>query len=158
MHQTIKKVTEDIDPKLEYNTAISSLMELVNEIYSTIEKNNDADKPVIREAIKTVIMLISPFTPHIAEEMWSKIAEGSGESILKQKWPTYNTAALVADEVELVLQISGKVKSRIVVSTKASEEEIKKIALEDDKIKQALGGKPPKKVIVIPRRLVNIVP
>ena len=158
MHQTIKKVTKDIDPKLEYNTAISSLMELVNEIYSTIEKKNEADKPVIREAIKTVIMLISPFTPHIAEEMWEKITEQSGESILNQKWPSYNPSALVADEVEIVIQISGKVKSRIVLSTKASEEEIKKIALEDDKIKQALEGKTPKKVIVIPRRLVNIVP
>lgn len=157
MHQTIKKVTEDIDPKLEFNTAISAIMELVNEIYEvTSDKEQATSNPVVREAVKTVVILLSPMAPHISEEMWEKL--GEKPSIFNHPWPKYDPAALVAQEIELVVQVSGKIKSRIIVATNATEEDIKKKALEDDKIKPLLSGKPPRKVIVVPGRLVNIVP
>jgi leucyl-tRNA synthetase len=168
MHQTIKRVTEDIDPKLEFNTAISAIMELVNEIYEVIgDKKEETGNPVVREAVKTAVILLAPMIPHIAEEMWEKMAEQNGvptnvggekPSIFNHPWPKYDPAALVAQEVELVVQVSGKLKSRIIVATNATEEDIKKKALEDDKIKQILSGNPPRKIIVVPGRLVNIVP
>ncbi|MBI4833530.1 MAG: leucine--tRNA ligase [Planctomycetes bacterium] len=158
LHQTIKRVTEDIDPKLEFNTAISAIMELVNELYAQIPNPNSPipNHGVIKEAIKTVVVLLAPFVPHLSEEMWQKLGEKN--SIFTQPWPLYDADMLVAEKIELVIQVNGKVKSKIIVSTNAAEDEIKTKALEDDKIKELLDGKTPRKMIIVPKRLVNIVP
>ncbi|MCK5578832.1 MAG: leucine--tRNA ligase [Planctomycetes bacterium] len=164
MHQTIKKVTADIDPVLHYNTAISAIMELVNEIHkvlslktsvSSVEPSQVSSKPVIGEAIRTVVLLLAPMVPHLAEELWEKL--GNNDTIFKQLWPSYDKNAIQADEIELPVQVNGRLRSRITVPATADEETIKQKALADEKIKSALGGKPPRKMIVVPKRLVNIV-
>lgn len=155
MHETIKRVTEDIDPKLEFNTAISAIMELVNTIYEVRNEKLEVGNRIINEAVRTVVILLAPFVPHIAEEMWEKL--GEKPSVFNQKWPAYDPKALVTEEIELAVQVNGKLRGKIIVATNASEDEIRKIALADDKIKLLLSGKPPRKVIIVPRRLVNIV-
>ena len=161
---TIKKVTADIDPVLHYNTAISAIMELVNEIHkvlslktsvSSVEPSQVSSKPVIGEAIRTVVLLLAPMVPHLAEELWEKL--GNNDTIFKQLWPSYDKNAIQADEIELPVQVNGRLRSRITVPAMADEETIKQKALADEKIKSALGGKPPRKMIVVPKRLVNIV-
>jgi leucyl-tRNA synthetase len=158
MHQTIKKVTEDIDPKLEFNTAISAIMELVNEIYQLTAKNEQLiSSGEIHEAVKTTVLLLAPFIPHLSEEMWEKL--NGKPSIFNHPWPKYDPAFLVAEEIELVIQVNGKIKSKMIIPAEGiTEDEIKTKALKDDKIKELLGGKTPRKVIIVPKRLVNIVP
>jgi len=156
MHQTIKRVTEDIDPKLEFNTAISAIMELVNEIQQvTSYKLQVTGNTVVKEAIRTVVLLLAPFIPHTAEEMWERL--GEKPSIFNQPWPAYDPKALVAEETELVVQINGKVRGRITVETNTPEEVIKQKVLADEKIQSILAGKPPRKIIIVPGRLVNLV-
>ncbi|MEW6026845.1 MAG: leucine--tRNA ligase [Planctomycetota bacterium] len=161
-HRTIKQVTEDIEA-LHYNTALSALMELVNHIYEiktllkhpTRAADYAAFKGIIRKTAERVVLLLSPLAPHLCEEMWQML--GNKESVLKAPWPQYNPSALKLKQVELAVQINGKVRSRITVPTDSAEEDVKKVALADEKVKEMLKGAAPKKVIVIPGRLVNIV-
>ncbi len=156
IHQTIKRVTEDIDPKLQFNTAISAIMELVNEIQNTrgklTEPHNDS---VVNEAVRMVVFLLAPFVPHVAEELWEKL--GGKASIFTQPWPKYNAKAIVDEKIELVIQVNGRVRSRIIVDASTSESDIKERALSDPKIQTLLAGKQPKKVILVKGRLINIV-
>ena len=145
-HQTIKKVTNDIEKGFHFNTAISSVMELVNEIYSC---NEDT-----KEAIKTVVVLLSPFVPHIAEELWEKL--GNRSSVLKEKWPSYDETLLVQDVVTIPVQINGRLRSKVSVPAGIAENALKEKILEDDKIKKYIGNAVPK-YIIIPNKLVNIV-
>ncbi|MBI5778518.1 MAG: leucine--tRNA ligase [Planctomycetes bacterium] len=162
VHRTIKQVTEDIEA-LHYNTALSAIMELVNHLYEvkallkhpTRAADYAAFKGLLRKAVESVVMLLSPLAPHLAEEMWSVLGKKTG--ILAEPWPQYNPAALKLKQVELAIQINGKVRARITVATDSAEDEIKKVALADPKVKEILQGQEPKKVIVIPGRLVNIV-
>jgi leucyl-tRNA synthetase len=155
-HFTIKKVTEDIE-NFKFNTAIASIMELVNEIYShlnnkTIEQYGNM---TIREAIKTVIVLLFPFTPHIAEEMWQRL--GNNQSILKSRWPSYDEAYLKQEKITFVIQVNGKLRSKIEVPAQISEERLKRLILADGKIKAWIGEKGIRRFIVVPNKLVNIV-
>lgn len=152
VHQTIKKVTEDIDKRYQFNTAISAIMELVNAISAYPE---GADRGTLAEAIEKTIVLLAPFAPHIAEELWHRI--GHADSVHAQPWPTWDEAALVADEVEIVVQVNGKVRDRVVVPANASREEIEAAVLAQEKVKAHLAGKTVKKVIVVPGKLVNLV-
>ncbi|HEY4602243.1 MAG TPA: leucine--tRNA ligase [Cerasibacillus sp.] len=145
-HQTVKKVTEDYE-NLHFNTAISQMMVFINEGY----KQDEISKAYVEGFIK----LISPITPHLAEEIWDKL--GYKESIAYAQWPTYNEAKLVDNEVEVVLQVMGKVRAKIHVSKDISKEELEKIALENETIKDWIEGKTVRKVIVVPGKLVNIV-
>jgi leucyl-tRNA synthetase len=162
IHQAIKQVTEDIEA-LHYNTALSAIMELVNHIYEvkallkhpTRSPNYAAFKGLLRKAAETVVMLLSPMAPHLAEELWQGL--GKKNSILLEKWTHYKPEALKLKQIELAIQINGKVRARIVIASNLPEEEIKKAALADAKVQEILKGSPPKKVIVIPGRLVNIV-
>ncbi|MEA1962454.1 MAG: leucine--tRNA ligase [Bacillota bacterium] len=153
-HATIKKVTEDLNGRFNFNTAISATMELTNAMnaYREVEEQ---DLCVLKEAVDTLLILLNPFAPHITEELW-KIC-GNDESLYKLPWPTYDEAALVQDKVEIVLQISGKVRDRMVVPTNTTRENLEKMALENDKIKELTSGKQIIKVIVVPGKLVNIV-
>jgi len=153
-HQTIKKITEDIERGFHFNTAISAIMELVNEIYASFEKDT-ISKKTKEKAIKTVILLLGPFVPHIAEELWQKL--GGKESLLKEKWPEFDKSLIVEDVVTIPVQINGKLRSKIEVPLGVNEEELKKKILSDKKIKGYLDKRTPKRWVVIPKKLVNIV-
>jgi leucyl-tRNA synthetase len=144
-HRTIKKVTEDIE-SFKFNTAIASIMELTNAIYQF-----GADKQVFMN----LVILLSPFVPHFAEELWYNL--GNKESILKKEWPKYNTDFLIEETVTVVIQVNGKLRSRIEVPAGISEEKLKELALADEKLKPWIQNKPIKNFILIPQKLVNIV-
>lgn len=154
LNTTIKKVTEDVSERFSFNTAISSIMELVNELYRYKELE-DANQAFIKKAIETVVTILSPFTPHICEEMWQQL--GHAETLNHVKWPEYDEKALVKDTVEIVVQINGKVKEKLMISNNLSREDMQNVALEDDKVKALIEGKNVVKVIAVPNKLVNIV-
>jgi len=153
-HQTIKNITEDMEKGFHFNTAISSIMELVNETYLNLDKN-DISRHAIDEAVKTVVMLLSPFVPHIAEELWQKI--GGKDSILKEPWPSFDEKLILEDVITVPVQINGKLRSKIEVPSGASEEILKEKALADNRIKSHLENLAVKRWIVIPDKLINIV-
>ncbi|MBU1487767.1 class I tRNA ligase family protein, partial [bacterium] len=148
--RTIKKVSEDIEDRFQFNTALAAIMELVNKTY---ELTNAGTVP--RTVIETVILLLSPFAPHLCEELWQEI--GEEPSILDQPWPDYDRKVLIAEKVLIVIQVNGKLRSRITVDASLSEEEIKEKALGDGQISPWLKDKEVKKVICVPGRLINIV-
>jgi leucyl-tRNA synthetase len=146
VHKTIKKVSEDIEA-MRFNTAISALMILVNEM----EKQENVDA----KNYELVVKLLSPFAPFIAEEIWDKL--GHAESIFKEIWPEYDPELIKDEEVELVIQVNGKVRDKIKVSADLNEEEAKNIALSSDKIKAHIENKEIKKIIFVKGKLVSIV-
>ena len=151
---TINKVREDVGGRFMFNTAISSAMELVNEMYKYKDGAN-VNEPLLKKAMKELIVILCPFVPHIAEEMWQHIG---GEGLCSdQSWPECDEKALVLDEVEIVIQINGKLKDKFVVSKDITKEELEKAALESDKVKELTEGKTIVKVIAVPGRLVNLV-
>ena len=154
IHATLKKVTEDLNEKFGFNTAISALMELINEMYKykELDSRNEA---VIKEGIETIVTILAPFAPHIGEELWAMI--GKEGSIFDISWPNYDETALVKDEVEIVVQINGKVRGKLSVAANISREEMEKVAMEDEKIKALVEGKTIIKVVAVPKKLVNIV-
>ena len=154
LNTTIKKVTEDVSDRFSFNTAISSIMELVNELYRYKELE-EADPAFVKKAIETVVTILSPFTPHICEEMWQQL--GHEESLVNVAWPSYDEAALVKDTVEIVVQLNGKVKEKLVIANNLSREDMQSTALENDKVKALIEGKNVVKVIAVPNKLVNIV-
>ena len=145
-NQTVKKVTEDYEA-LHFNTGISQLMIFVNDAYKA--------KSLAKEQVEGFIQLIAPIAPHMAEEVWSLL--GHEESISYASWPTFDESKLVENTVEIVLQVNGKVRQHSVVSKDATKDELEKLALNDDKIKEELEGKTIRKVIAVPGKLVNIV-
>lgn len=154
IHATIKKVTEDIEERFNFNTAISAIMELTNQLNSYREVK-DKNKALLKLAIEKLLILLSPFSPHICEELWQSI--GNQDSIYLQSWPEYDPEALILDEVEIVVQISGKVKERLKVSANASKDEMTQLALNSPKIMELTNGKNIVKIIVVPNKLINIV-
>ena len=151
---SIKKVSEDVGGRFNFNTAISSVMELVNEMYKYKERD-DVNPGLLGKAAKDLILMLSPFVPHICEEMWEHM--GQKQSVTTMRWPEYDEGALVRDSVEIVVQINGKVKEKLVVAADADRQELEKIALENDRIKHLLDGKTVVKVVAVPGRLINIV-
>lgn len=156
-HATIKKVTEDIEESFSFNTAIAALMELVNELFDYNEKKppEKRNPEIIREASENLILLLAPFVPHLAEELWEKI--GQSGSVHKQKWPAYNPDLIKKEEVEIAVQVSGKLRQRLTVPANLSAEKVKQMALEDSRIQKFIENKEIVKVIYVPQKLVNIV-
>jgi leucyl-tRNA synthetase len=155
-HTTIKKVTSDIEERFHFNTAISAIMELVNTIYQfDIAAAEGVALSVIKEAIEAVIVLLAPMAPHISEELWEHL--GKQESIFTAPWPVHNPSAIVENEVVIVVQVNGKLRNRISVPVDATREETKERVLTDEATKKWTEGKEIKKVIVVPKKLVNIV-
>ena len=146
MHKTIKKVTDDYN-RMKFNTAIAALMALINDV-TKVGKINKAE-------FKTLITLLNPVAPHITEELWQ--ISGFDGVLSATSWPVYDEAKTVDDEIEIVAQINGKVKCKLLVGADEAEESIKEKALAEEKIAEAIAGKTVVKVIVIPKRLVNIV-
>lgn len=145
-HQTVKKVTEDYE-KLRFNTAISQMMVFVNEAYKQDE--------LPREYMEGFVQLLNPVCPHITEELWEML--GHKETIAYTPWPTYDESKLVDDEIEIVVQINGKIRDRILVPADCDKEELEQRAMASEKVQEQLAGKTIRKVIVVPKRLVNIV-
>lgn len=154
IHLTIKKVTADVGTRFNFNTGISSVMELVNALYLYKEKPG-ADLSAFKEGVETVLLLLSPFAPHITEEIWHEL--GHEESIHSQAWPECDEKALIEDEVTVVLQINGKVRDRMQVPAAISAEDLEIIVKDSSKVAQLTEGKAIVKIITVPGKLVNIV-
>jgi leucyl-tRNA synthetase len=146
LHATIKKVTEDIE-SLSFNTAISQMMIFVNAFTNA--------ETIPTSAMRIFLLLLNPFAPHISSELWEKL-KSSGD-ITAQAWPSYDAKFLVEDEVEIVIQINGKVRDRMMMSMSATEDEMKAAVLANPKIMQLIAGKSISKVVVVPKKLVNVV-
>jgi leucyl-tRNA synthetase len=147
VHKTIKEVTQDLE-SFKFNTAIASITELVNEIYQHL----DAD---IDEAFKTVVLLLSPLAPHFCEELWQRL--GNSESIFKAPWPEYDPKWLIEDRITIVVQVNGKLRSKVEVAPDIAEGALKELILSDEKLIPWIKGKPIKSFILVPKKLVNIV-
>lgn len=155
LHGTIKKVTEDIGDRFNFNTAISSIMELVNAMYTIKDQNVSLNPGLVRETVSSLLCLLAPFAPHITEELWSEtIGQGS---VHKQLWPVFDEKAIELEEVEIVVQMNGKVKEKIVVSATLNAKELEEKVLGEEKVQALLSGKEVIKVIAVPGKLVNIV-
>lgn len=155
LHVTIKRVTEDIGQRFNFNTAISAIMELVNAMYAIKDQGVTINSGLAREVVGSLLKMLAPFAPHITEELWQEtIAEGS---VHKQFWPTFDAAAMEVEEVEVVLQINGKVRDKVVVPAGLTPKELEKTALEQEKVRELIAGKEIVKVISVPQKLVNIV-
>ena len=154
LNAAIKKVSEDVGGKFSFNTAISSIMELVNEMYKYKEGDN-VNVGLLGKAVKDLILILSPFTPHICEEMWAHI--GRTESVTNMSWPEFDPSALIKDEVEIVVQINGKLKDKLSVPNNMDKAELEEMTMNSEKVQALLEGKTVVKVIVVPNKLLNIV-
>jgi leucyl-tRNA synthetase len=151
LHATIKKVSGDIET-LSFNTAIAQMMIFVNAFTNA--------ETIPLSAMQTFLVLLNPFAPHLSSELWEKLGKefgGARGDITEQQWPEYDERLLVEDEVEIVVQVNGKVRDRVRLSISATEEEVKTAALANSKVQQLVGDKPIRKVVVVPKKLVNIV-
>ena len=155
LNEVVKNVTNDISTRFNFNTALSFIMELVNVMYKYIKAAPTVNKALLNKSVEDVILMLAPFGPHFTEELWKMI--GKNSSVHAQKWPEYNESALVKDNIELVIQINGKVRDKIIVESTATKDELEKIAMNTEKIKSFINGKNVVKIIVIPKKLVNIV-
>jgi leucyl-tRNA synthetase len=160
IHETIRKVTHDIEHDFHFNTAISAVMELVNALHEFERASLDGmpreeRSALLREAVEATVLLLGPVSPHITEEMWAAL--GHTQSLFKQRWPEPDPAALARDEVEIVVQVDGRVRSRLTALVGAQEADVREQALADDKVRPWLDGRRIAKVVVVPGRLVNIV-
>jgi len=154
MHSTIKEVTSDLEGNFQFNTAISRIMELVNQFYKSLEEGG-ITKKVFREVLETVFLLLAPFTPHISEEVNSFL--GHTDSIFRREWPKFDESYLKEEEIEIAVLINGRVRSHLNINVNWDEERIKKEAVCLKKIKDALSNTTPKKIIYVDKRIVNIV-
>jgi leucyl-tRNA synthetase len=155
LHKTIKKVTEDLDGRFNFNTAISGIMELVNSMYQHVDKNQSVNAMLANELVKNLILLLAPFTPHITEELWHQV--GFDGSVHAQNWPSYEESALEVDEVEIAVQVNGKVRDKLTIPVSIDKKVLEDQALALDRVKEFTDGKSIVKVIIIPGKLVNIV-
>jgi len=157
IHETIQRVTDDIEREFHFNTAIAAIMELVNALLA-FDTAGDGATPeraaLVREAVETTLHLLGPFCPHVTEELWSQL--GHRESLFKQRWPVADPAALQKTAVTVVVQVDGKVRGRLVVDVDAAEDRVRQLALGDDKVRPWVEQRRVEKVVVVPNRLVNI--
>ncbi len=156
VHQTIEKVTRDVEERIQLNTAVAALMELKNEIHR-LEPDvaAGAGLPALCEALETLVLLLHPFTPHVCEEMWLRLGHAAGLS--QASWPVCDASVARAEEVEIAVQVNGKVRSRIVVARNATEDTIRGQALAEARVLEHLQGKEIVKCVVVPGRLVSVV-
>ena len=155
LHRAIKKVTEDLDGKFNFNTAISTVMELVNAMYQFKDSHESVQSDLAKELVEKLTLLLAPFVPHITEEIWHEC--GFEGSVHAASWPTYEESALVVDEVEVAVQVNGKVRDKLTVSVSLSKEELEAAAKALPRVQEFTEGKTVVKVIVVPTKLINIV-
>ena len=153
MNTSIKKVTEDAGGRFNFNTAIASIMELVNEMYKY--KNGDINLPLFNKAIETLLTLLNPFCPHITEELWSQL--GHEDRLYNRAWPECDESALVKDEIQIILQINGKLKDKLMLPNNSEKEVVEGAARASDRFKEATEGREVVKVIYVPNKIINFV-
>jgi leucyl-tRNA synthetase len=170
-HDTIRRVSEDLDPRVHLNTAVSALMELVNDLYAYCERvrsgpfASDPSAPasgagpaslaVVREALEALVLMLSPFTPHLSEELWEAL--GHGEGVEAAGWPVFDAEVARAETLVLPVQVNGKVRARLTVSVDSGEDDLRRLALEQPQVRAHTAGKTVARVVVVPGRLVSIV-
>ena len=153
LHSTIAKVTDDYDRRQQFNTAIAAVMELLNQ-YDKTDTSGEHGQAVAREVLEAVVLLLSPIMPHICETLWGELAGGN---LWQQSWPAVDNAALVQTEIEIRVQVNGKLRDKIQIAADADEAAVKAAALATAGAQKFMEGKEPKKIVVVPKRLVNIV-
>ena len=156
VHASIKKVTEDFE-RFSFNTAISSVMELTNTLYQYKDsvKPENYDHALIGEALRSAVVLLSPIVPHVTQEMWEML--GKSENLFHTSWPKYDEKALVVSEVEVVVQINGKIRDKIMIAADLTPQQMQELAKENEKVKELTAGKQIVKIIAVPKKLINIV-
>ncbi len=162
-HRTIKKCTEAFGDQtgqgdLKFNTGIAALMELVNALYP-LEPKRGADQAAVREALVAIATLLAPFAPHVAEELWHEVEGPAARDRLlaDEPWPTFDPALIVADTVTIAVQVNGKLRGEVQASATASEAEVRALAEAESRVKAHLAGKTIRKVVFVPKRLMNFV-
>jgi leucyl-tRNA synthetase len=157
-HRTIKKVTDGFDGDLKFNTGIAALMELVNELYG-LEPAGEPDRAAVREALVALATLLAPFAPHAAEELWHAVlgAAAEGKLLADQPWPSFDPALVAADTVTIAVQVNGKLRGEVRAAASAGEAEVRALAEGEERVKGYLAGKTVRKVVFVPKRLVNFV-
>jgi leucyl-tRNA synthetase len=157
LHQTIRRVSNDFQGRWHFNTCIAAIMELVNEIYSAEDARAAGGIPdsLIADVQRNIALLLAPMAPYLAHELWEMTGETS--NLLKASWPKYDPALAAEDEIEIPVQVNGKLRGLVVVPANATDDQVKQTALADEKVKSALAGKQVVKVIVVPNKLVNVV-
>lgn len=157
LHQTIRRVSDDFGGRWHFNTSIAAIMELVNELYGAEERaKGELPLALLADVQKKLVLLLAPFAPYLAHELWAMLGEDA-DTLLRHAWPKYDSALAKEDEIEIVVQINGKVRTRLVVAADADETTVREAALNEEKIKTAMEGKQIVKVIVVLGKLVNIV-
>jgi leucyl-tRNA synthetase len=154
LHRTIEKVGDDYGRRMQFNTAVAAVRELLN-LYGDMKDRGPAARAVAQEVLENAVLLLYPVVPHITTALWKELRPGT--RLIEQPWPAVDAAALVQDSVELVIQVNGKLRSHIRVAATASRETIEAAALEDETVQKFVNGQTPKKVVVVPGRLVNVV-
>jgi len=154
VHDTIAKVSDDIGRRYTFNTAIAAVMELLNAV-AKYELRDAQDRSLIHEAIESSVLILSPIVPHICHVLWQEL--GNKTAIADESWPTADAQARIAESVEIVVQVNGKLRARLTVAAGASEQALQDAALQDVKVKRFVDGREIRKVIVVPGKLVNVV-
>jgi leucyl-tRNA synthetase len=155
LHQTIKRVSDDFQGRWHFNTCIAAIMELVNELYAVEDKISSVPAALLTEVQRSLVVLLAPFAPYLAHELWEMLGEKG--SLLRAPWPQYDADLAKEEEIEIPVQVNGKLRGRITVPAEASEELVRERAFADEKVKAAIAGKQIVKVIIVPLKLVNIV-
>jgi leucyl-tRNA synthetase len=154
-HHTLAKVEDDIGRRRVFNTAVASVMELLNAVGKHAGEGGPVSRAVRQEALEIAVMCLSPMVPHICHELWGELGQGSG--LWRTPWRKADPQALVQDAVEIVVQVNGKLRGRVSVSPAASDEDVRAAALADAQVQKFLEGRAPRKVIVVKGKLVNVV-
>ncbi len=155
LHQTIKRVSDDFQGRWHFNTSIAAIMELMNELYAADDKAGAIPAGLSAAVQRDLVLLLAPFAPYLASELWEML--GEKESLLRASWPKYDPALAKEDEIEIPVQVNGKLRSLIRVPAEAAKDTIRERALADEKIQSLMVGKEVKNIIIVPGRLVNIV-
>jgi leucyl-tRNA synthetase len=155
LHQTIHRVTDDFQGRWHFNTCIAAVMELLNEVSGVEDSKSAIPVSLIAEVQRTIALLLAPMAPYLAHELWEMIGEKS--NLMKTTWPKYDAALAALDEIEIPVQVNGKLRSVVIVPSDATDDQVKAAALADEKVRSSIAGKEVVKVIVVPKKLVNIV-
>jgi leucyl-tRNA synthetase len=158
LHQTIKRVSDDFQARWHFNTSIAAIMELMNQLYGMQAEIEAGQVPswLLAEALHNLLLMLAPFAPYLAHELWGALGQDTS-ALLRHRWPKYDPALAKEEEIDMAVQINGKLRGRLLVAADAAEDSVRKAALADEKIVAAIAGKQVAKVIVVPGRLVNIV-
>ncbi|MBI2955920.1 MAG: class I tRNA ligase family protein, partial [Acidobacteria bacterium] len=154
-HQTVRRVTNDFESRWHFNTSIAAVMELTNELYAAEPLEESVSPPVLKEVLTLAVLLISPFAPHLAEELWERL--GGEKSVAEAAWPSYDPELAKEEEYEIVIQVNGRVRGRLRLSEELSEQELLEQALADPRVAALVDGHRIAKTVVVPKKLINIV-